>query len=93
MGSGGVVSGGVGSDGGVGSGEGGMCFQVGGYVGSVGGGVVQAGGVQVWGGGLFRWGVQWGERSKGANVKGIEGEQRGKHWGRGGGAQLNLFAI
>ena len=30
---------------------------------------------------MFRWGVQWGEGSKGVNVRGIEGEQRGKHWG------------
>ena len=37
------------------------------------------GGVQVGGG------IQWGDESKGANVRGSEGEQKGKHWGGGGG--------
>ena len=39
-------------------------------------GVLRWGWVQLGGG--FRWGVQWGEGSKGANVRGIEGEQRGR---------------
>ena len=52
-----------------------------------GGGVVCSGGgcsggegvVQVGGGGFqVGGGVQWGEGSNGANVRGIEGEQRGK---------------
>ena len=82
---------------GVGSG-GVMWVQMG--VGVCSDGGVQAGGVQAgvfrWGravqvvtGKVFRWGVQWGEGSKGANVRGlkgseganvrgIEGEQRGK---------------
>ena len=31
---------------------------------------------------MLRWGVQWGgEGSKGANVRRVEGEQRGKRWG------------
>ena len=35
--------------------------------------------------------LQWGEENKGANVREVEGEQRGKIGG--GGAQRNLFAI
>ena len=33
------------------------------------------------------WGGQWGEESKRANVRVIEGEQMGKRWG--GGGELN----
>ena len=52
-----------------------------------GGGWVQVGVVHV-GGGFS------GERgAKGANVRVIEEEQRGKSWGGGGRAQRNLFAI
>ena len=34
--------------------------------------------------GGFQVGAQWWEGSKGANVRGNEGEQRGKRWGEGG---------
>ena len=35
-------------------------------------------------------GVEWGEGSKGANVRGIEGEQKDKRYGEGGGCgELN----
>ena len=44
--------------------------------------------VQVVGG--FLWGDEWAEGIKGANVKGIEGEQRVKRW-EGGGISMELF--
>ena len=86
----------------VGSGRVGFRWGLGGFrwgpeVGSSGGGNGCSGWVaQV--GGLFRWGcssgegeVQWGERSKWANVMGIEGEQKGKRWGGGGGELKGIF--
>ena len=46
---------------------------------------------------MFRWGVgvQWGEGSKGANIRGIEGDQRENVLGGGDRAQRNflLFEI
>ena len=65
----------VGSGGaGMGSGGGGL-FRRG--CSGVGGGVVQVGVVQVGGG------IQWGKGSKGAKVREIEVERRGKRWGGG----------
>ena len=74
----------VGSGGG-GSGGGYVGSVVGGYLGSGGGGLFRRevfrwreGGLFRWWWGVFRWGVQRGEASKWANVRGIEEEQRGK---------------
>ena len=71
-------------------GEGCLLFVQVGVVGSGGGGYVGSGGGRE----VFRCvGGQWGEGSKGANVRVIEGEQMGKRWGGGGRAQRNLLAI
>ena len=71
-------------------GGGGVCgFRWGGgYVWSGGVGLEQAGGVQV--GGCSGGGVSEGG-SKGANVRGIEGVQRDKSWGGGGGELNGIF--
>ena len=58
-------------------------------------GVVQVGGIQVGvqGGAAVQWGgggVQWGEGSEGANVRGTEGEQRGKRWAEHNGIFLQF---
>ena len=45
-----------------------------------------------WGREVFRCvGGQFGEGSKGANVRVIEGEQMGKRWGGGGGELNGIF--
>ena len=57
----------------------GLCGYVGSSVGG-GGGYVGSDGGCMW---VQVGGLQWGEENKGANVRGVEGEQRGKIGGGG----------